>query len=156
MTEPAPVSQALTEKGIPHRVFVHPEPPRTLEQAARERGQRPEQIVRSILFRLSQGEYLMVLMAGPRQIDWKALRKFLGKSRVTTASKDEVLEATGYELGAVAPFGLPAPIRVLVDESVLQETQISLGSGVRGTAVLMTSKDLMKALGKVEIVTLDK
>lgn len=156
MTDTTPVSQALTEKGIPHREFTHSEPPRTLEQAAEERGQRPEQIVRSILFRVSQGEYLMVLMAGPSQIDWKALRKFLGKSRVTTASKEDVLKVTGYELGAVAAFGLPAPMRVLVDESVLKESEISLGSGVRGTAVLMTSKDLMTALGEVEVVRFGK
>ena len=154
MADPTSVSRALTVMGIPHRVFVHPEPPRTLEQAAEERGQRPEQIVRSILFRISQSEYLMVLMAGPTQIDWKALRKYLGKSRITTASKDEVLSMTGYELGAVAPFGLPAPMRVLVYESVLKQTEISLGSGVRGTAILVTTKDLMTALGEADVVRL--
>ena len=146
-----PVSLALTEKGIPHTIFVHPGPLRSLEQAAEERQQRPEQIVRSILFRVSKGEYLMVLMAGPQQIDWKKLRQFVGTNRITMASKEEVLWVTGYPLGAVAPFGLPEPIPTLVDSSVLEENIISMGSGVRGTAIILESQDLLQGLGEYQI-----
>ena len=151
-----PVSRALTEMGVPHRLFEHKQPPRTLEQAAEERGHRVEQVVRSILFRISKDEYLMVLMVGPSQIDWKVLRKYLGKSRISMASKEEVLTVTGYELGAVAPFGLPTPIRVVIDESVLREIEISLGSGVRGVAVIMNSQELLSALGEIEVLRLEK
>jgi len=156
MTTISPVSLVLTEHGIPHQVFQHEQPPKSLELAAEERGQRPEQIVRSILFRCSRGEYLMVLMAGPQQIDWKILRQYVGRSRITMASKEEVLSVTGYELGAVAPFGLHHPLRVLVDQSVLREDEISMGSGVRGVAVMLKSADLMRALGDVEIVNFSK
>jgi Cys-tRNA(Pro) deacylase len=155
MTQPPPVSLALSDKGIPHQIFTHEDPPRSLEQAAQERGQRPEQVVRSILFRISQGEYLMVLMAGPGQIDWKSLRRLVGKSRVTMASPEEVLEVTGYQLGAVAPFGLPQPLQILVDESVLAEDELSMGSGIRGIAIMIRSENLMRALGDVEVVKLD-
>ena len=61
---------------------------------------------------------------------------------------------TGYERGAVAPFGLPQPMRILVDKSVFTHDEVSLGSDVRGTAILMTSSDLRRALGKVELVDL--
>ena len=151
MTNPTPVSRALTEMGIPHHVFVHPGPVTSLEPAAAERGQRPEQVVRSIVFRVAQGDYLMVLVTGAGQVAWPALRKHLGQSRLTTASEDEVRQATGYERGAVAPFGLPAPMRVLVDESVLAEETLSLGSGVRGTAIILSREALLRALGEVEV-----
>jgi Cys-tRNA(Pro)/Cys-tRNA(Cys) deacylase len=105
MTEQPPVSLALELLNIPHRVFVHPGPVDSLEQAARERGQRPEQVVRSILFRTAEDEYLMALVAGPAQISWKALRAFLGQSRLTMANEQEVLAVTGYPIGAVSPFG---------------------------------------------------
>jgi Cys-tRNA(Pro) deacylase len=146
-----PVSLALDQLEVPHQVFVHEGPVASLEQAAAERNQRPEQVVRSIVFRLAKGEYLMVLMAGPAQISWSALRAYLGRSRLTTAKREEVLQVTGYELGAVAPFGLPNPMRVLVDESVLAQEELSLGSGVRGTAVIMHSADLLPALGGAEV-----
>lgn len=146
-----PVSVALTQMGIPHRVFVHPGPVNSLEQAAQERGQQPNQVVRSILFRLDEGEYVMVLVAGPSQISWPALRKHLARSRLTMASEEEVLAATGYTRGAVAPFGLPAPIPVLVDRSICAQEEVSLGSGVRGTAIILRVPDLLRALGDVVI-----
>jgi prolyl-tRNA editing enzyme YbaK/EbsC (Cys-tRNA(Pro) deacylase) len=93
----------------------------------------------------------MVLMAGPDQISWSALRAYLGRSRLTTASREEILQVTGYELGAVAPFGLPAPMQILIDASVLEQEELSLGSGVRGAAIIMKSEDLLAALGGVEV-----
>jgi prolyl-tRNA editing enzyme YbaK/EbsC (Cys-tRNA(Pro) deacylase) len=149
-----PVSQTLTEMGIPHRVFRHLGPLRSLEQAAEERSQRPNQVVRSILFRLSNDEYVMVLIAGSGQIDWKTLRHYLGVSRLSMASREQVLEVTGYPLGAVTPFGLPHPIRILVDRSVQAESEISLGSGLHSVGIIMQSADLLLALGEVELVEL--
>jgi len=146
-----PVSRALTKLGIPHQVFVHNGPLRSVEQAAAERGQRPEQVVRSILFRLASEEYLMVLMAGPGQIDWKKLRRHLGVNRLTMADKDEVLRVTGYPRGAVAPVGLATPLKILVDRSAIEEETISMGSGIRGTAIILKSTDLLKAIGDYEI-----
>ena len=154
MTDFPPVSLELEKLGIPHRIFRHVGKVTSLEQAARERGQRPEQIVRSILFRTGEDEYLMVLVAGPAQISWKALRTYLGQSRLTMASEAEVLAVTGYPIGAVSPFGTARSLRVLVDASVFAEDEISIGSGIRGTTVILKSKDLKRALGEVEMVKL--
>ena len=66
MTETPPVSLALQALGISHRVFIHTEPIHSLEEAARQRGQRPSQVARSILFRVGQDEFMMALMAGLR------------------------------------------------------------------------------------------
>jgi Cys-tRNA(Pro)/Cys-tRNA(Cys) deacylase len=154
MTELPPVAHALAELRIPYRLLVHIGPVHSLEQAARERHQLPDQVIRSIVFRVGKEEFLMALMAGDRQISWPALRRYLGQSRLTMATEDEVRSVTGYERGAVAPFGLPNPMRILVDESVFVHDEISLGSGVRGTAVIMASIDLRRALGDVETADL--
>jgi Cys-tRNA(Pro)/Cys-tRNA(Cys) deacylase len=151
MSDSTPVIQALLAKGIPYRFFRHAGPVHSVEQAARERGQQPDQVVRSILFRISHDHYLMVLAAGPHQISWPALRSYLGQSRLTLARPDEVLAITGYPIGAVSPFGLTSPMRILVDRHVLDHPEISIGSGVRNTTVILQSQDLMKALGEVEI-----
>jgi len=150
-----PVSSAATQTldrlSIPYRVFEHPAPPASLEQAAAERGQRPEQVVRSILFRHKHEYYVMVLIAGPGQVDWKRVRAYLGVSRLSMATESEVRAVTGYEIGTVNPLGLAQPVRILADESVFRYEEISIGSGVRGTAILLKSKDLKTALGNVEI-----
>lgn len=145
------VAVALAALGIPHQVFRHAGPVHSLEQAARERAQAPEQVVRSILFRTGEGQYTMVLVAGPQQISWPALRRFLGQSRLTMATAEEVLAVTGYQIGAVAPFGLPSPIPILLDESVLAQAEVSLGSGTRGVAIILRTPDLQRALGDVPV-----
>ncbi|HTP11726.1 MAG TPA: YbaK/EbsC family protein [Anaerolineae bacterium] len=154
MIDLPPVARALNELRIPYRLFVHAGPVHSLEQAAHERNQWPDQVIRSIVFRVGKDEFLMALMAGDRQIAWPILRRYLGQSRLTLATEDEVRSVTGYERGAVAPFGLPQPMRILVDPSVFTHEEVSLGSGVRGTAVIMTSSDLRQALGNVEVVDL--
>jgi prolyl-tRNA editing enzyme YbaK/EbsC (Cys-tRNA(Pro) deacylase) len=67
---------------------------------------------------------------------------------MTLASPEEVRELTGYEVGAVAPFGLPEPMRVLVDESVLAEAEVSIGSGVRNSTVILKRDALIQGLGE--------
>lgn len=151
MNDTTPVTEALDGADIRYQFFRHPGQVDSLEQAARERGQKPHQVIRSIVFRLAQGEFAMVLVAGPAQVSWPKLRSYLGQSRLTTASREEILGATGYPIGAVSPLGLPKPMRILVDRGVIQEGEISIGSGIRGATVILLSADLLKALGEVEI-----
>ncbi len=147
MPTSTPATLFLDSLGIPYRLFQHAGPVDSLEQAAAERGQRPQQGVRSILFRLVEDQYLMVLAAGPRQISWPALRRHLSQHRLTLATPEEVLQVTGYKIGAVSPFGVKQqPLPVLIDRSVLEEPEISLGSGQRGLAIVMQSQDLLRAL----------
>ena len=154
--ETPPVSIALEQLGVPHTIFRHDEarPVHSLEQAASDRGQRASQVVRSILFRVAEDEFIMALVAGPAQISWKTLRKHLGKSRVSMASEDEVLAVTGYRIGAVGPFGLLNQVKVLIDPSVMLEEEISIGSGMRNTAVILKSADLRHALKNADVVSL--
>ena len=154
MTITTPVTQALDAMGIPYRVFQPPGPVRSLEQAAAERGQQSEQIVRSLLFRLSADDFALALMAGPAQIDWKTLRRALDQKRLTTASEEDVLRVTGYERGAVSPLGLPRPLPILADPGVFVPDEISIGSGLRGTTVILSSADLRRALPDVQVMPL--
>ena len=144
---PTPAGKILAELGIPFIEFKHDGPIRSIEQAAAERNQDVSQVVRSILFRCSEGEYFMVLVAGKGKISWQALRKHFERSRLTMASPEEVLEVTGCEIGTVNPFGLPDGVPLLVDESVQAQPAVSMGSGVHGTAIMLTNQHLFEALG---------
>lgn len=149
-----PASLALDALGIEHRIFIHDKPVSSFEEAAAHRNQRPGQIVRSILFNIRPDEFLMVLVAGPDQIDWKKLRQFVKRSRVRMATEEEVLEVTGYRIGTVGPFGVKNQVQVLIDASVLKEEEVSIGSGVRNMAIIMQSAELRKALAESEVVAL--
>ncbi len=98
----------------------------------------------------------MALMAGPAQIDWKKLRAFVKRARIRMATEVEVLEVTGYPVGTVSPFGVRHQTKVVIDASVLKEEEVSIGSGVRDTAIIMKSADLHRALGEVDVVELSE
>ncbi|NPA27200.1 MAG: YbaK/EbsC family protein [Chloroflexi bacterium] len=147
----SPLLEELRTSGVPFRLFVHPEPPKDLARAARERGQALHQVVRSILFRDADHRFILLLLPGGYRADWATLRRYLGQRRLTLATPQEVKEVTGYPIGAVGPLGLRQPVRLLVDERVLEPEEISMGSGLRGVAVILRSQDLRKLLeGRAE------
>ncbi len=144
-------THTLDQLSIPYIIFEHIKRPSSLEQAAMERGQSPDQVVRSILFRLQKEKFFLTLAAGSKQVSWRNLRAHMGVSRISMASEEEVLEITGYAVGSVSPLGLARPILTLADNSVFAVEEISLGSGVRGVAIIMKSADLSRALGGIEV-----
>lgn len=88
----------------------------------------------------------MVLAPGPGKIAWRKLRHFLGISRVTTATAEEVQEVTGYPPGAVSPFGIPNAVRILADRRILEHEMVSLGAGIRNAGLLLKREDLLRTL----------
>lgn len=147
-----PAIAYLRQHEIPFTVFRHAGPVQSLEQAAQERHQRPEQVIRSILFRLGQNQFVMVLIPGPDQVPWKPLRKYLRQSRVTMATEEEVLQVTGCIPGTVNPFTLQNSIRILVDRAILDLPEVSIGSCQRGLAIILTPTALLSALHEYEVV----
>ena len=142
----SPAEKILTALGANFDTFTHVHPPRSVEEAALERGQEIRQIVRSILFRLSETEFIMILIAGDKQISWKELRHMVGRSRLTLASPEEVYAITGYKIGTVSPLGIPENIPVYIDQSVITQDRISIGSGTRGKAILLNTTTLLSVL----------
>jgi Cys-tRNA(Pro) deacylase len=154
MVDTPPASTALAKSGIPHLVFQHSGEVTSLEQAARERGQRPGQVVRSIVFYLGERNFAVVLVAGQSQISWKRLRQHLSQSRVRMATPAEVLEVTGCRIGTVSPFGLRNPLRIIIDPALLRQDRVSVGCGIRNMAVVLRSADLRGALHRAELADL--
>ena len=151
MEKEAPVSIALQKMSMPHQDFKHKNSGKSIEQASAERNQEVSQIIRSILFRVGKDEFMLVMVAGPGQLSWPALRAHLGRSRMTMATKEEVLQVTGYPIGTVAPIGLPQPIHLLADKNIFAHDEISFGSGKHNTGIIMKTKDFKEILGEVEI-----
>ncbi len=149
MSTSTPATEALDDLGIPYRLFLHSSPVHSLEQAALERGLAPEQIVRSLVFRVEEGSYVLVLVAGPSQVAWPKLRHHLGVSRLTTADRQQVTQATGYAPGTVSPLGLTSPLPILADQSVMEQEVISVGAGIPNAGIILKRVDLLKAIQPV-------
>ncbi len=148
-----PATQTLDALGLPYRVVQHDHHPKSAPEAAALRGQKPEQVVRSLLFRLEDGSFVMVLIPGGYRAHWPTLRRYLGQRRITMATPEEVRDVTGYPVGTVCPLGLPTPIRILADERIFQQPELSMGAGVFKAAIILTPDVLQQALPQLEIST---
>ncbi len=119
------------------------------EEAAEKRGVPLEALAKTLVVRVSEGEYVLVLVPGHLGLDYKKLRDLLGVRRLTMPDPDEAKAATGYARGAITPFGA-GDLRTIVDDWLAALPEVSLGSGVHGWAIHM-SGEALTAFPHVEV-----
>ncbi len=129
---------------IPHRVVRHG-PVGSLEEAAAARGVPTAAVVKTLVVRRGDGDYLFVLVPGDRQISWPKLRALLGVSRMSLPDAADALAATGYERGTITPFGSTTAWPVVADAAMVGQ-EVSLGAGAHGVAVVLQADDAIAAL----------
>jgi Cys-tRNA(Pro) deacylase len=141
----APGVRALQALGIDHRV-IHPGHVTSVEEAAAACGVAPQQVVKTLVVRRGEGDYVLVLVPGDRSLSWPKLRSLLGVSRLSLPDADEAREVTGYARGTITPLGLDLP--VVADERILGR-EITLGTGQRDTVVALAADAVIDAYSAV-------
>jgi Cys-tRNA(Pro)/Cys-tRNA(Cys) deacylase len=144
--EDTPALQALRATGVTHRVVVT-EPARSAEESAERQGIDLHQLLRTIVVRRGQDDYLFVLVPGGRRFDWPKLRAHLGVARMSLPNADEAKEVTGYERGTITPFGSARAWPVIADASIRALELIAIGGGRHGVNVHLAPADLIAATG---------
>ncbi len=147
MSDPpsTPALDALAATGTPHRV-VQTERAGSAEEAATLQGVPMGALLRTIVVRRGDDDYLFVLVPAGRRLDWARLREHLGVRRMTLPDADEARAVTGYERYTITPFGSMHAWPVIVDASVMGLGIVSVGGGGFGINVHMTPADLVAAL----------
>ncbi|SNS99953.1 Cys-tRNA(Pro) deacylase [Micrococcales bacterium KH10] len=135
---------ALDAAGISYSVSRHG-PVKSLAEAAAVRGLEPRQIVKTLVVRRAEDDYLFVLVPGDRTISWAKLRALLGVNRISMPQADVAREVTGYERGTITPFGSLRALPVIADEHIRGEF-ISLGAGAHGSTVKVSADAVITAL----------
>jgi prolyl-tRNA editing enzyme YbaK/EbsC (Cys-tRNA(Pro) deacylase) len=83
-----------------------------------------------------------VVLAHTRADVNNVVRRRLEARKASFASADFATEATGMEYGGITPVGLPADWPVLVDARVVGSPYVVIGSGVRGSKLVVPGKAL--------------
>lgn len=137
-------ARALAESGIAHEIVRHG-PVRSLAEAAAARGIDPSGIVKTLVVRRGDDDYLFVLVPGDRTISWPKLRALLGVSRMSMPDAATAQEVTGYERGTITPFGSLRAWPVVADERV-PGGPASIGGGGHGVGARVDGDDLVRVL----------
>jgi Cys-tRNA(Pro)/Cys-tRNA(Cys) deacylase len=140
---------ALDGAGIPYAVTRHGRVG-SLAEAAAARGVEPRDIVKTLVVRRGEDDYVLVLVPGDREISWPLLRAHLGVSRLSMPDAAAAKEATGYERGTITPFGAAhtgsgRAWPVIADASIVGRA-VSMGAGAHGVAVTVSADDVVTAL----------
>ena len=123
------VARELRAAAVEATVQEFPEGTPTAEAAAKAVGCRLDQIVKSLVF-VCDGAYVLAMVPGDRRADESTGRRRGGSGGgARRARAGEVVEATGFEPGGVAPFPLAAVEDVFIERTLLQHDRVWIGAG---------------------------
>jgi Cys-tRNA(Pro) deacylase len=146
-TNDTPGTIAARTAGIPFEV-MRTQRARSAEESAGLQGIALGQLLRTIVVRRGADDYVFVLVPGGRRIDWTKLRAYLAVRRISLPDKDEALAATGYERGAITPFGASHAWPVIADATVgAAGDPVAIGGGAHGVNLHVATTDLVRATG---------
>ena len=148
MTQPEERTAALAAMaalGVAHRV-VRTGQANSAEEAAALQGIPLAALLRTIVVRRGEDDYLFVLVPAGRRFDWPKLRAHLGVTRLSLPDADEARRVTGYVRYTITPFGSTSAWPVLADASIVDQPVVSIGGGARGVNLHLAPAELVRAL----------
>ena len=141
-----PALDALAASATPHRV-VRTERATSAEHSAELQGIPVGALLRTIVVRRGDDDYIFVAVPAGRRFDWPKLRAHLGVRRMTLPDAEEARAVTGYERYTITPFGSTRSWPVIVDAAAMAEPVVAIGGGGFGINVHLAPGDLVEALG---------
>jgi Cys-tRNA(Pro) deacylase len=137
------VAAVLRAAGVDARIEEFQEGTPTAAAAARSIGCDPEEIVKSLVF-ICDGRPVLALVPGDRRADSNKVAAAVSAGYARVARPEEVLAATGFEPGGVAPFPSSAVTRVLLEKDLLIHETVWAGAGTSRHMVGLSPGDLAR------------
>jgi Cys-tRNA(Pro) deacylase len=151
VSDDTPGIVAARAAGIPFEV-KRTQRARSAEESASLQGIELGQLLRTIVVRRGADDYVFVLVPGGRRIDWPKLRAHLGIRRLSLPDAEEARDATGYERGAITPFGAARAWPVIADAAVgAAGDPVAIGGGAHGVNLHLSTTDLLRATGATTV-----
>jgi Cys-tRNA(Pro) deacylase len=119
-----------------------------LHEAAALLGIEPSSIVKTLVVKRHDGDYLFALVPGGRKISWPKLRAMLGVNKLTMPDASLAKAATGYDRGTITPLGSTTAWPVYADESIVG-AEIAMGSGEHDYSMFVDADSLLAAFDAV-------
>ena len=137
------VASFLRESRAEARLEEFPAGTPTARDAARAAGCDLAQIVKSVVFDCGD-RYVVALTPGDRRADAAKVAAAAGCAQARVATRAQVVEATGFAPGAVAPFPLKAVERMFIDQTLLTHDTVWIGAGSESHLAALAPAELVR------------
>src|SRR6201998_2220722 len=143
----------LESLGIPFELREYEVDPEDLSATtvAKKIGMPAEQVFKTLLTTGGPGAYVFAVIPGDAELDFKKLARAGGLRKVEVAPLKEVHPLTGYIRGGVTIFGAKKAFPVFVDETAILFDRISVSAGTRGTQLILSPDDYLKAAQALDV-----
>ena len=140
------VSAVLRTAAVEARIEEFTEGTPTARDAAKAIGCDLSQIVKSLVL-VCDGAFVLALVPGDQRADEAAVGAAVSAQLVRVARPDEVVHATGFEPGAVAPFPRRAVTQSLMDRSFFVHDVVWIGAGSPAHMASIAPAELLRLSG---------
>ena len=108
-----------------------------------------EQVFKTLLTTDGAHDYVFAVIPGDAALDFKKLSRLAGWRKAEMAPLKDVQPLTGYIRGGVTIFGAKKPYPIYVDETAILFDRISVSAGTRGTQLILTPDDYLRAAAAI-------
>ena len=119
----------------------------TAMSVARKIGLPPEQVFKTLLTEANTGEHFFAVIPGDSELDLKKLAQAAAVKKVELVALKSVEPLTGYVRGGVTVLAAKKPFPAYVDDTIELFDVVSVSAGTRGTQVLLSPADYLRATG---------
>jgi len=106
-----------------------------------------DEVVKSLVFRASDGSFLFALLGSDAHVSVRNLGRATGHKHVDAASPRDAQRITGYLIGGISPLGAKTPLPVVLDATTASHRRLAINAGARGTLVRLKTDDLVRVTG---------
>ncbi len=150
------ILRLLETSGAEYRLHEHI-PIRTIEEAHEKVPHLTKNLLKTVVFRIKDGDWILAAVGGADRIHYKRLGECFGVNRreLRSVSPEQVQTGLGFEVGGVGPFPVAADVRVVVNEGLMDLDRIFCGSGLNTKTVEIDPTDLVR-LSKARVYPVSK
>jgi Cys-tRNA(Pro)/Cys-tRNA(Cys) deacylase len=111
-------------------------------------GLDPASVYKTLVVQRAPGKPLLVMIAGHREVDLKALAAAVGEKKLSMATHREAEELTGLQVGGISALMLlKQGFEVCIDRAAQVLDEVVVSAGQRGVNLRLRVADLVQVTG---------
>jgi Cys-tRNA(Pro) deacylase len=141
-----PATIHLDKLGITYEKHTYDYARKGSDVAAAGLGVGLHDVVKTLIMQKEDGEPIVVLMHGDKEVSLKDLARQIGAKNVAACEIKDAQRHTGYLVGGISPFGTKRQMPVYAEETILKLPKFYINGCQRGFILEITPAEIQKAI----------